>query len=51
MSLELAALTLVERLLSEALAGWDDTVPVERIEHVRRVCQTQAEMIREGIAE
>lgn len=49
MSAELAVLAKIERLLSDIIAGGDEMVPVESVMLVRRIVQTQAEMLALGI--
>ena len=42
-------LNLVEAMLQAVVSGGDDMVPVESVSRIRRICQTQREMIELGL--
>ena len=44
-------LNLIEEMLGVLVDGGDDMIPVEHISRVRRVCQTQREMLEQGLME
>ena len=44
-------LDLIEEMLGTLVDGGDDMIPVEHVSRIRRVCQTQKEMLEQGLIE